>query len=139
MDPRGRVDEYPADCVDATLIMPEDASCSVALSFAASEAWVARATLEPDPDCSTFGTFVRLTALTGDDEFSVDLVELESIRVEPIASVIRGALPSPLQPGDLVVRFTLTSAGRDPLAILAPDGQGMVVVRPGEDPRVIAR
>ncbi|AKF06521.1 hypothetical protein [Sandaracinus amylolyticus] len=84
-------------------------------------------------------TRARVARLAPDARLE-DLIAVESIRVEPVASLISGEpLASELQPGDLVVRFAVTSAGREPLAELARDGHGAVVVRPGEDPRVIAR
>ncbi|UJR80867.1 Tim44 domain-containing protein [Sandaracinus amylolyticus] len=84
-------------------------------------------------------TRARMTRLPPDARFE-DLVEVESIRVEPIATSIAGEpLASELQPGDLVMHFELTSAGRDPLVDLTHEGHGALIVRPGEDPRVIAR
>lgn len=79
----------------------------------------------------------RVTHLRADARFE-DLVEVESIRVEPVAVVLGERAAPPLAPGDLVVRFSVTTAGRA-IAALAPDGRGTIVVRRGEEPQLLAR
>lgn len=78
----------------------------------------------------------RTAGLPPDAPFE-ELVDVESIRVGPIPAQ---PAVSDLLPGDLLVRFALTPLARRALAGVAPgDGQGALVVRPGEDPRVVAR
>jgi hypothetical protein len=88
----------------------------------------------------------RLVRVAPETRFA-DLVQPASVRVEAVeAALCRDRapggcerLPAELRPGDLLVRFAATAAGSRPLALLAPDGQGALVVRPGERPRVVAR
>lgn len=86
-----------------------------------AEQWVARA---------------RLARLPSELPFEA-LIEVESIRVTPIP---REPETAGLLPSDLLVRFTVTQLARHALGALASaDGRGALVVRPGEDPRVVAR
>lgn len=80
----------------------------------------------------------RLGQLRADARLE-ELIDPAGVRVDPIARVVTGALPPELAPGDLVVRFELGAAGRPGLDGIAPGGQGALVIRPGEDPRVVAR
>ena len=68
-----------------------------------------------------------------------DLVDPGSIRVAPIAAGFPDALPRELEAGDRIVSFTATAAGRRMLAALAQEGTVVLVIRPGEGARIVAR
>ncbi len=68
-----------------------------------------------------------------------ELLDPTSIRVEPAAHALASELVAELAPGDLAVRFEVSSIGRRVLAGLAPTGSGTLVVRPGDPPLVVAR
>lgn len=68
------------------------------------------------------------------------LVDVGSFTVEPAGTHYgRDERPSSIEETDLVVRFTVTDLGRRALAGLAPGGVGVLVVRPGPEPQIIAR
>lgn len=68
------------------------------------------------------------------------VLEAGSIEVELAGAFYpRDGLPREVLPSDVVVRFRVSAAGRRALSGLAPSGIGLVVVRPGREPRVIAR
>jgi hypothetical protein len=81
---------------------------------------------------------VRAARLTGDEELA-DLVERESVEIVRLGDLVSVPLPDALSPSDLVVQFRATTAGRRALSVIAPGGVGLVVVRPGGSPRVVAR
>lgn len=69
-----------------------------------------------------------------------ELVVAESIRVEPAMHHYEAdALPRALERADLVVSFSTTASGTRAFAGLAPGGEGLLVVRPGPEPRIVAR
>jgi hypothetical protein len=83
-------------------------------------------------------TASRIGLLRADARFE-DLVDPDSVRIEPVEADFPRELPPDLRPGDLVVRFALAPEGRRALQMLAPDGRGSLVVRPGERAQIVAR
>jgi hypothetical protein len=68
------------------------------------------------------------------------LLEAGGFTVEPAGLHYgEGERPSGIDDGDLVVRFTVTDLGRRAFAGLAPGGVGVLVVRPGPEPCIVAR
>jgi hypothetical protein len=72
-------------------------------------------------------------------ESPATLIEAGSIEIVPLADLAPPPLPLELAGTDLVVRFRTTAAGRRALAGIAPGGAGLLVVRPGAEPVVVAR
>ncbi len=83
----------------------------------------------------------QLAVSTGSSHLDPDapfesLVDPTTLRVTAAASHFRAGLPAGVAPTDLVVLFVPTAIGRRALGALAA---GVVVVRPGPDPLVVAR
>lgn len=69
-----------------------------------------------------------------------ELVDPGGLTVEPAGHHYdEDDRPSAVDATDLVVRFTVTDAGRRTFAGLAPGGVGVLIVRPGPAPLIIAR
>jgi hypothetical protein len=84
----------------------------------------------------------RLHQLRPDARFE-DLVEPSSVRTEDVRAAFPGGVPPHLGAGDVIVRFALTPLGRRAMGTFATttstgEARGAIVVRPGEDPRIVA-
>lgn len=78
-------------------------------------------------------------AQVGEDARFEDLVEPDSIAVEPAATSFGPCVPEEILAGDYRVRFVLTPLGRRAFGVAAADGNAALLVRVDDRARVVAR